>query len=125
MSILFREGQPPMFEVKIADYLNPDHEFWRARRLIDGDSVPGPLSVYYRPAGPSGKPICLMVGIYFPVKKLCRTDAEKRKKSVQRLTRMGGKRCEGIQEGKAALARGPSQQEPILIDVQLNHNFKP
>ena len=63
--------------------------------------------------------------ICFPAKKLYRTDAEKRKKSVQRLTRMGGKWCEGIQEGKAALARGPSQQEPILIDVQLNHNFKP
>ena len=96
MSILFREGQPPMFEVKIAEYLNPDHEFWRARRLIDGDSVPGPLSVYYRPAGRSGKPIRLMVRIYFHVKKLYRTDPEKRKKSVQRLTRMGGKRLSPV-----------------------------
>lgn len=45
-----------MFEVKIADYLNPDHEFWRARRLIDGDGVPGPLSGYYRSMGRSGSP---------------------------------------------------------------------
>jgi benzoylformate decarboxylase len=36
-----------------------------------------------------------------------------------------GERCEKIQEVKAALARALSQQGPVLIDVHLDHSFKP
>ncbi len=36
-----------------------------------------------------------------------------------------GERCEKIQEVQAALARALSQQGPVLIDVHLDHSFKP
>jgi hypothetical protein len=45
-----------MFAIRFADYSYPDHEFLRASHLIDGDSVPGPLSGYYRSMGRSGSP---------------------------------------------------------------------
>jgi hypothetical protein len=56
MFISIREGQHSMFAIRFADYLYPDHEFLRASHLIDGDSVPGPLSGYYRSMGRSGSP---------------------------------------------------------------------
>ena len=64
MSIPDTERQLPMFEMRFADQLNPDHELLRAARLIDWDKLHESLSSYYSPLGRSGKPIRLMVGLH-------------------------------------------------------------
>lgn len=64
MSIQDTERQLPMFEMRFADHLNPDHELLRAARLIDWDRLHESLSSYYSPLGRSGKPIRLMVGLH-------------------------------------------------------------
>lgn len=64
MSIQDTERQLPMFEMRFADHLNPDHELLRAARLIDWDRLHESLSSYYSLLGRSGKPIRLMVGLH-------------------------------------------------------------
>src|SRR3974377_54304 len=64
MSLQSTERQLPMFELRFADRLNPDHELLRAAALIDWDSLQETLSKYYSPLGRSGKPIRLMVGLH-------------------------------------------------------------
>lgn len=64
MSLQFTERQLPMFELRFADRLNPNHELLRAAELIDWDRLQEALSKYYSPLGRSGKPIRLMVGIH-------------------------------------------------------------
>lgn len=64
MSLQSTERQLPMFELRFADRLNPDHELMRAAALIDWDSLQEVLSKYYSPLGRSGKPIRLMVGLH-------------------------------------------------------------
>lgn len=64
MSLQSTERQLPMFELRFADRLNPDHELLRAAALIDWDSLQEVLSKYYSPLGRSGKPIRLMVGLH-------------------------------------------------------------
>lgn len=53
-----------MFETLFTDYLNPNHELFRAAHLIDWDDIHEALSSYYSPLGRSGKPIRLMVGVH-------------------------------------------------------------
>ncbi len=53
-----------MFETLFTDYLNPDHELFRAAHLIEWDQLHEALSSYYSPLGRCGKPIRLMVGIH-------------------------------------------------------------
>jgi IS5 family transposase len=64
MSLQTTERQLPMFEMRFADHLNPDHELLRAARLIDWDSLHESLLKYYSLLGRSGKPIRLMVGLH-------------------------------------------------------------
>jgi IS5 family transposase len=64
MSIQETARQLPMFELRFADRLNPDHELLRAAQLIDWDGLHESLSSYYSPFGRSGKPIRLMVGLH-------------------------------------------------------------
>jgi IS5 family transposase len=64
MSLQSTERQLPMFELRFAGRLNPDHELLRAAALIDWDSLQEALWKYYSPLGRSGKPIRLMVGLH-------------------------------------------------------------
>lgn len=64
MSIQETVRQLPMFELRFADHLNPEHELLRAARLIDWDRLHESLMSYYSPIGRSGKPIRLMVGLH-------------------------------------------------------------
>ena len=64
MSLQETERQLPMFELRFADRLNPNHELLRAAQLIDWDSLQDTLSKYYSLLGRSGKPIRLMVGLH-------------------------------------------------------------
>jgi transposase, IS5 family len=64
MSLQITERQLPMFEMRFADHLNPDHELLRAAGLIDWDSLHQSLLKYYSLLGRSGKPIRLMVGLH-------------------------------------------------------------
>lgn len=64
MKVEIPERQLLMFETLFSDVLDPEHELFKAARLIDWDGLHEALSVYYSPLGRHGKSIRLMVGIH-------------------------------------------------------------